>query len=139
MRTALEYAAPVARRSDNTEHRFCGRLLLLAPLTLALLLAGASLWMFTQNNDFPPDYHPDERGEVAQLMHPDQIRNFNHPLLMLEAANAVRIGFGVHIDERAIAIAGRWTSAALAAIAVFALVIAGYFCAGYHVGCPWDG
>ncbi len=105
---------------------------MVAPFALALLLASASLWMFTRNNDFPLDYHPDEPGKVAQLMHPAQSRNFNHPLLMLEAANAVRVGLGLHNDERAMAIAGRWTSAALAAIAVFALAIAGYFYAGYQ-------
>jgi hypothetical protein len=121
MTTAVEYAASGSVGSRNTERRFCGRLLLFAPFALALLLAGASLWMFTQNNDFPLDYHPDEPGKVAQLMHPDQIRNFNHPLLMLETANAVRVGLGVDSDERAIAIAGRWTSAALAAVAVLAL------------------
>jgi hypothetical protein len=127
-----KYAGPVPPQGGNTENRYRRRLLVVAPVALALLLASASLWMFTRNNDFPLDYHPDEPGKVAQLMHPAQIRNFNHPLLMLEAANAVRIGLGVHNDERAIAIAGRWTSAALAAIAVFALAIAGYFCAGYQ-------
>jgi hypothetical protein len=127
-----KYTGPVPPQGSNTENRHRRRLLVVAPFALALLLASASLWMFTRNNDFPLDYHPDEPGKVAQLMHPAQIRNFNHPLLMLEAANVVRIGLGVHNDERAIAIAGRWTSAALAAIAVFALAIAGYFCAGYQ-------
>jgi hypothetical protein len=123
---------PVPPQGSNTENRHRRRLLVVAPFALALLLASASLWMFTRNNDFPLDYHPDEPGKVAQLMHPAQIRNFTHPLLRLEAANVVRIGLGVHNDERAIAIAGRWTSAALAAILVFALAIAGYFCAGYQ-------
>jgi hypothetical protein len=132
MPIAPKYAAPVSLQPSNAESRYRGRLLVVAPFALALLLASTSLWMFTRNNDFPLDYHPDEPGKVAQLMHPAQMRNFNHPLLMLEAANAIRIGLGVHDDERAIVIVGRWTSAALAAIAVLALAIAGYFCAGYQ-------
>ena len=61
-----------------------------APLGPALFLAILSLWVFTRNNDFPLDYHPDERGKVLQLIDPTHTRNFNHPLLMLEAAAAVR-------------------------------------------------
>jgi hypothetical protein len=102
------------------------------PFALALVLASVSLWIFTRNNDFPQDYHPDEPGKVAQLVHPAQVRNFNHPLLMLEAANAGRIALGVHNDERAVLIIGRWTSAALAAIAVLGLALAGYCFGGYQ-------
>ena len=103
-----------------------------APLGLALFLAIASLWVFTRNNDFPLDYHPDERGKVLQLIDPSQTRNFNHPLLMLEAAAAVRGWFHLDNDERTNVIAGRWVSAALAAMAVLALAVAGYYSGGYE-------
>jgi hypothetical protein len=126
-----KYAAPVLPQPGNSESRYRAMFLVM-PLALSLLLAGSSLWIFTRNNDFPLDYHPDEPGKVSQLMHPTQIRNFNHPLLMLEAANAVQIGLGVQSDDRAVAITGRWLSAALAAIAVLALAIAGFVCAGYQ-------
>ncbi|MGA7260484.1 MAG: hypothetical protein WBX30_06270 [Stellaceae bacterium] len=103
-----------------------------APLGPALFLAILSLWVFTRNNDFPLDYHPDERGKVLQLIDPTHTRNFNHPLLMLEAAAAVRDWLHIDNDERANVIAGRWASAALASIAVLALAVAGYYAAGYQ-------
>lgn len=101
------------------------------PAGLAVLLAAVSLWMFTRHNDFPLDYHPDEQSKVAQLIDPAQPRNFNHPLLMLEAANAVRAWLGIPNEERTIAIAGRWSAAALAAIAVLAFAVTGYSVGGY--------
>ncbi len=104
---------------------------IMMPFALALVLASLSLWIFTRSNDFPGDYHPDEPSKIAQLVQPAQVRNFNHPLLMLETANAVRMVLGVHNDERAVLIIGRWTSAVLAAIAVFGLALAGYRVAGY--------
>ncbi|MGC1884812.1 MAG: hypothetical protein WA709_01690, partial [Stellaceae bacterium] len=103
-----------------------------APLGPALFLAILSLWVFTRNNDFPLDYHPDERGKVLQLIDPTHTRNFNHPLLMLEAAAAVRDWLHIDNDERANVIAGRWASAALASIAVLTLAVAGYYAAGYQ-------
>ena len=53
------------------------------PFALALLLASVSLWISTLHNDFPQNYHPDEPSKIAQLVNPEQERNFNHPLLML--------------------------------------------------------
>ncbi|HLZ02014.1 MAG TPA: hypothetical protein VKR55_07650 [Bradyrhizobium sp.] len=115
------------------------------PFALALVLASVSLWIFTRHNDFPRDYHPDEPSKIAQLVHPAQERNFNHPLLMLEATNVVRMALGVHNDERAVLLIGRWTSATFAAIAVLALALAGYcfggcrgllLCGGMVALCP---
>jgi hypothetical protein len=122
LQSASRHGQPLAR----------GKIPALAPFALAVLLASASFWMFTRNNDFPLDYHPDERGKVLQVIDPAQSRNFNHPLLMLETANAARILFHVPNDERAIAISGRWTSAGLAAIAALAFAMAGYCAGGYR-------
>jgi hypothetical protein len=113
-------------------HALSNARIALAPFALALAMALASLWIFTRNNDFPLDYHPDEPGKVVQVMTPGEPRNFNHPLLMLEAANAVRKMFHVPREKRAVGIAGRWTSAGLAAITVLALALAGYSQSGYR-------
>jgi hypothetical protein len=116
----------------RAEPRHVRLLRLVMPFALALVLASASLWISTRHNDFPQNYHPDEPSKIAQLVHPAQERNFNHPLLMLETANAVRMALGVPNDQLAVVIVGRWTSAAFAAIAVFALALAGYCFGGYR-------
>ena len=129
----------------HPDSRHVRLLRIVMPFALALLLASVSLWIFTRHNDFPQDYHPDEPSKIAQLVHPSQERNFNHPLLMLEATNVVRMALGVHNDERAVLLIGRWTSATFAAIAVFVLALAGYcfggcrgllLCGGMVALCP---
>jgi prolipoprotein diacylglyceryltransferase len=101
-----------------------------AALVVALGIAAGSFWLFTRNDDFPVSYHPDEAGKAAQLLSPDQQRNFRHPLLLLEAADWMRRGSGAGMDERGVAVAGRRASAALAATGVFALALAGWIAAG---------
>ncbi|HEY7090244.1 MAG TPA: hypothetical protein VH518_19255, partial [Tepidisphaeraceae bacterium] len=87
--------------------------------------------LFTRNNDFPVEYHPDESGKAIQIMSDSQQRNFKHPLLMLEAANLMKQWtFGPDdprgADMREVVIVGRRTSALIASIGVFALALAGW-------------
>jgi hypothetical protein len=105
----------------------------LAALSLSLMIALSAYALFTRNNDFPLNYQPDERSKSQQIMQPEQPRNLNHPPLLLEAGNLMRQWRYVPADdERAVTIAGREASAALAAIGVFALAIAGYNSHGFH-------
>jgi hypothetical protein len=97
---------------------------------LAVVFSLSSLLIFTLHTNFPIEYHPDESGKAAQVIVDSQPRNFNQPLMMLEAANVVRKTFGVASEPRTMVIAGRWTSAIFASIAVIALTLAGYWKAG---------
>jgi hypothetical protein len=121
-------ATAVRRTRGNLDTRRSARFQALAA---ALFLSLLSLWIFTHNNDFPLDYHPDERGKVQQITDPAQGRNFNHPLLLLEAANLVQRAAGAGAAERDVAILGRVTSAGLAALAVLVLALAGFRFAGW--------
>lgn len=99
-------------------------------IVIALLFAASSLFLFTRNNDFPLSYHPDEDGKVAQVVSPTAERNFHHPLLLVESAELARRWSGVSIDDaRGVAIAGRWASATLASVGVFAAALLGYVAA----------
>lgn len=103
----------------------------LAALLFALLLGAGTLWLYTRGNDFPSRYyHPDEYGKADQIIG-DMDRNYNHPLLMLEAANLAVERFEVRKDEYHVAVAGRWTSATLASVGVVAVTLAGYAAYGF--------
>lgn len=96
---------------------------------LSLLIGIASLWMFTRNIDFPVAYHPDEASKAGQVISGE--RNFNHPLLLLNAASALRDHLDVPDDPRPVTIVGRWTSGVAAAVAVLALTLAAYGSRGF--------
>jgi hypothetical protein len=124
LQTLAPESSTFARRTTPT----------LVALFISLALAGLSLYLFTRSNDFPVDYHPDENTKVEQLQSRRQMWNFHHPLLMLEAANLARQAWNVPVsDERQVAIVGRWTSALLASVGVFALAMAAF------VGQRWVG
>lgn len=101
------------------------------PCLIAFGLASLSLWLFTRHNDFPIYYHPDEMSKVSQLVDPDQQRNYNHPLLMLEAATLAMKWSPESDSAQELVMLGRWTSATLAATGVLALALAGYAAYGY--------
>lgn len=107
-----------------------------------------SYHLFTQHNDFPLSYHPDEWSKVDQIASRTQIRNANHPLLMLETANLLREYWGIsrRAEDRDLAIVGRCASALLASIGVFCFAMTGFviyrFVGLLIVGCtamlcPW--
>lgn len=96
---------------------------------LSLFAAILSLWMFTRHIDFPITYHPDEKGKAQQLL--TGHRNFRHPQLLLQSARLAAGAAGGVDDARAAVLVGRWTSGALAAVAVFALSLAAYASHGF--------
>jgi len=99
----------------------CGGRFFGSHLLLALVLFAASLTLFTQHNDFPYSYHPDETGKTGQIIQGS--RNYHHPLLLLSATDIVsRLTF-VPREPQAIVETGRWISAAFAAGAVVALAL----------------
>lgn len=104
----------------------------LAALLLALIFGAGSLWLYTRGNDFPAlYYHPDEYGKSYQIMGRME-RNFNHPLLLLEAAEKGIEWFDVPVgDLLRVTIAGRWASAVLASVGVIAVTLAGYAAYGF--------
>lgn len=93
------------------------------PWLLAALFFVASLLLFTRNNTFPFDYHPDEDGKAYQLIHRE--RNYHHPLLMLNATDLAVLLSGTPRTSQAVVVTGRWVSAAFAAGAVALLVVLG--------------
>ncbi len=116
-------------------------------MLVALGMSFISYRHFTKHNDFPVFYHPDEWSKVEQIGSQQQVRNLNHPLLMLETANLLREYRGTTLDdERELAITGRCASALLASIGVFCFAMTGYaayrFVGLFIVGssamlCPW--
>lgn len=115
---------------------------------IAVFMSLGSYYLFTQNNDFPLSYHPDEWSKVDQIASRTQMRNLNHPLLLLETANLLREyrGLSIRADDRDLAIVGRSASALLASIGVFGFAMAGFACYRFVglliVGCsamlcPW--
>ena len=82
----------------------------------------------TRHNDFPIAFHPDENTKVDQLQ--EDRRNFNHPLLMLEATRWLMDWKKVSDDSFEIVRTGREASALCAATAVMGFTLAGYFAAG---------
>jgi hypothetical protein len=99
---------------------------------LAAALFSFSLALFTRHNDFSYRYHPDEGGKVEQILSGKW--NFHHPALMLSATNLATRVFNVPNQNQAIAVAGRWVSAAFAALAVAALAILAFSERGWFAG-----
>lgn len=88
----------------------------------------ACLYLFTRHIDFPLGYHPDEPRKAQHIV--ENRREYRHPLLLMEAAQAVyRLGDFQKNSEGAV-LAGRWASAGMAAAAVAALGLAAYRVAG---------
>lgn len=86
---------------------------------LALLLFGATLFLFTRENKFPFFYHPDESSKVAQLQTSDW--NYHHPMLLLSSSKALITLTGENENAQRVGEAGRFVSALLCAGAVLCL------------------
>ncbi len=87
--------------------------------------------LFSRFNTFPIDYHPDEWTKAAQII--DNERNFNHPQLMLEATDYIIERDQIPKNQWDVLIAGRTTSARMAALGAVAAAWAGWF-AGRWIG-----
>jgi hypothetical protein len=104
-----------------------------AILVAGLVLFGVCFWAFSQNNQFPAEYHPDEPGKGLQIQ--QGRRNYRHPQVLLELSTLAlwssdaRTPLGKKVDaddpaarlpiQRAVEV-GRDVSAGLAAAAVTA-------------------
>lgn len=98
---------------------------------VSAICAVICFWVSMRNNDFPVNYHPDEGSKAAQLIAPGEPLNFNHPLLMLQAARATvgmfpSPGTTNGGEKYAVVRTGRYDSAMFAAAATFALCIVGF-------------
>jgi MFS family permease len=116
-------------RDDDAPRRFAesvGRVAFILLIAIGTSLLAYPL--FSRHNDFPVHYHPDEWSKARQLLDPDGDRNFNHPLLMLRAAEFFHPP--IDRDIRQVVLDGRDTSARLAAAAAGAITIAGGAVAG---------
>ena len=101
---------------------------LLAAGLLLVVLFGSGLALFTRHNAFPYFYHPDEPGKAEQVLSGKW--NFHHPLLMLQVASKSAALCGTAKDLQSATVAGRWVSAGMASLAIVALTLLAYLCAG---------
>ena len=89
-----------------------------------LVFAVISFWLDTRQNHFPFYYHPDEVKKVDQILTGE--RNFNHPLLMLNAVDAAWHIAGKPADRQAIVEIGRTCSALFTVIGTLAFMLAAW-------------
>lgn len=88
------------------------------------------LWLYTRNNTFPINFHPDEPGKVQQVMY--ESRNYLHPQLMLEATTHYLKWRGLEPeDPQVVVVAGREVSAFFGAAAATMFALTAYLCAGW--------
>src|SRR6187200_2694051 len=99
------------------------------PWPIALVLFFGCLALFTRNNRFSYDYHPDEDGKTHQII--ERERNYHHPLLLLNATDLAVHLTGTAKTNQRVVIAGRWVSAAFAAAAVATLGLVVFYRAGW--------
>ncbi len=91
---------------------------------LAVTLFTLGVMLYTSHNNYPFQYHPDEKGKVRQIIARD--RNFHHPTLMLEVTDrtvkVLRI-FGWKRTNQSVAVVGRTVIACFASLAVVCLAL----------------
>lgn len=107
------------------------------PIHRALAWLGVAAWcvivffgclrLYTRHNDFKIGFHPDEYSKARQLQ--QDYRNYNHPLLLLEATNWLMTWRNTPHDLKSIVYTGREASAIIAAVGVVGFALAGYFAA----------
>ena len=102
------------------------------PWLLALLLFAGSLALYTRDNAFPFDYHPDEDGKTHQIIARE--RNYHHPLLLLNATDLAVQVTGTRHEDQPVVVVGRWVSAAFAAGAVALLAVVAFWRGGWLGG-----
>jgi len=97
---------------------------------LALLLFGATLFLFTRENQFPFFYHPDESSKVEQLQ--TSKWNYHHPMLLLSATKGTMALTGEKENAQRVGETGRFISALLCAGGALCLVLAVGLLAGRY-------
>ncbi|MDB5304710.1 MAG: hypothetical protein JWM97_2259, partial [Phycisphaerales bacterium] len=119
-------ARPAAELAPHSRGRTLSR------IVVTLLLAGifaACFLLYTRHNNFPAYYHDDEADKAVQIIHRD--RNFNHPQLMLETAQFLATATHTPPEIQSAVEIGRAASAALAAMGVAAMALAGFRLHGF--------
>ncbi len=101
-----------------------------AAVVFSIVLFNACLWLYTRHNDFTYRYHADEQTKADQIESYRAYRNFNHPLLLLEATELAVRRFDVEMETQPIVETGRWVSAVFGAAAAVMLAWIGYASAG---------
>jgi len=95
---------------------------------LTLCIIAAACFLFFTNNRFDARCHADEPGKVWQIQ--TQARNYNHPMLMLNTAQAVCALSGMKPEPQKIVWLGRMTVAVFSTLTVLAFAYAGFLTAG---------
>ena len=112
-------------------------------ILLSVLLYRGALAIYLKHNDAPPNSHPDEPSKVEQLL--TDTRNYNHPMLMLEAAKRLVPGlptgapqpnvFGlrrVPLNPQTVVEQARGVTARFAAAAAVLFALAGFAAVGWR-------
>jgi hypothetical protein len=93
-------------------------------------------WLYTANNEFGVNDHPDESGKARQIV--DDTRNFHHPLLLLSATQVLATVAPRAGDDqplRRAAIQGRNVSALFSSLSLLALAALAFAAAGFGAAC----
>ena len=98
---------------------------------LTVCVVVAAYFLFFTNNRFSFKCHADEPGKVEQIQ--TQERNYHHPMLMLNTAQAAFALSGIAPDPQKIVWLGRVTIAVFSTLTVLAFAYTG-FLAGGRVG-----
>lgn len=87
------------------------------------------LWLYTRNNAFPVEFHPDEPGKVRQII--QDFRNYNHPQLLLEGTQIWLDYTGTPVTEDSVILAGRQVAAFFGAAATAMFALTAYLMVGW--------
>lgn len=98
----------------------------------SVLLFAITLWLGTQNYDFPWYYHPDEPGKVEQVLGTRPL-NFHHPMLLLNSVSAAVKLTATDPNPQSVVQTGRTVSACFTAAAVVLLSLLAYSWRGWRV------
>lgn len=101
-----------------------------AAVAFSFFLAAVCLVLYTRNNDFTYNYHPDELSKISQIRSEGERRNLNHPMLLLEASHWASKWLGSPTDRQAVVETGRLVSAVFAVGTAVALAWVGYAIGG---------
>jgi hypothetical protein len=99
------------------------------PWPLAAFFFAWCLFFYTRHNARPHFYEKDAPSKVAQVISGE--RNFFHPLLMVNSADAVLRLCGLERTEENASLAGHWAIAIFGAVSVATFVLLAFRCGGW--------
>ena len=100
-----------------------------SPWLIAIVCFAWCLFFYTRNNSHPFYYEKDAPSKVAQVLSGE--RNYYHPLLMLNAADATLRLSGEPRTSQNVGLAGRRVIALFAALSVAVFVLLAHRCGGW--------